>query len=393
MAYKHWFKIILILPLSASGLAAARHPKLQAQAATQRNPTLVRERQRVLTARPLGMYYYYDDTRGLASVEKNASQITLLGPQCFTMDADGIVRGGVPAGLEELARRLQIPVMPLLVNPGFDRGLASAVLRDPKKQERTASYLAYLANRENFVGWQLDLEYLDPADKARYTALARRVAAKLHRDGRLLSIAVTPRFSDRYPDTRRAEFRTGEWGAPFDYRSLGQIVDFMVLMAYDHHTSGTPPGPVAGHDWVKAALDYATRRVPRHKLLLGIPFYGREWVETAVGVLSRSLAYDDLRPLLERPDAHLQWHERWRVPWFQLRDESEVRTVWFDDHRSYREKLELARKYRLRGFAAWRLGTEDPAFWAVAAEMPKGETGKTPRASISKSRRAPSASR
>ena len=42
-------------------------------------------------------------------------------------------------------------------------------------------------------------------------------------------------------------------------------------MAYDQHTPLTPPGPVAGYDWVKAALDYAVRRVPRSKLLLGLP--------------------------------------------------------------------------------------------------------------------------
>jgi spore germination protein len=358
------------LGLMVATASGASKEKAGSTPATRPTPALLRERQKVLSARPLAMYYYLDGL-GIPSIEQNASQMTVLGPQCFALEADGVIRGEVPPPLAELARRKGLPIMPLLVNPGFDRSVASAMLRSPPLQERAASYLAYLAQRENFVGWQLDLEYIDPADKAHYSAFVRRVAAKLHRDGRLLSVAVTPRFSDHYPDTRKAEFRTGEWGAPFDYRALGQAADFVVLMTYDQHTAGTPPGPVAGKDWVRAALDYAVSRVPHLKLVMGIPFYGREWVNTPHGAISRSLTYETLRPLIERPGVLIQWHDRWKTPWAQFREEPDTHTIWFDDARSYREKLQLARQYRLRGFAAWRLGTENPEFWAVAAEQSK----------------------
>lgn len=345
----------------------ASHPRTSQQS----NLAMLAARKRVLGARLLALYYYYPDTRGIASLKARAAEMTLLGPQSFKVEADGVVRGEVPAQVLELARAAKLPVMPLVVNPGFDRPTASAMLRNPKAQERAATYLAYLAKRDNYVGWQLDLEYIDPADKALYTKFVRRVAARLHADGRLLSIAVVPRFSDHYPDTRAAEFRTGEWGAPFDFRAIGQAVDFMVLMTYDHHTTGTPPGPVAGYTWIKEALEYAVRRVPRHKLVMGIPFYGREWVETANGTLSRSLGFSDLQPLLERPGLEVQWDKRWRTPWLEFRDGSELHTIWFDDGRSFKEKLDLVRQYRLRGFAAWRLGSEDPEFWPIAAEMSK----------------------
>jgi len=365
------FLITFELLLMAGTLRAAPPPRARPAPAVKPDSTLLRHRQRVMAARPLAMYYAIEDARALQSAEKFADHITVLGPQSFTVDAEGIVHGAVPMPLTELAQRKNLPIMPLLVNAGFDRAIASAILRNPRLQERTASYLAYLAQRENFVGWQLDLEQIDPADKARYTAFVRRVAAKLHRDGRLLSLAVTPRFSEAYPDARAAQFRTGEWGAPFDFPALGRSVDFMVIMTYDHHTSGTAPGPVAGYDWICAALDYAASRVPPRKLVMAIPFYGREWVTTPHGVMSRSLDYESLRLLLARVNAKILWHDRWRTPWTQFRDEPDTHTVWFDDRRSYREKLNLLRKYRLRGFAAWRLGIEDPEFWNVAAEFSK----------------------
>ena len=369
--------------LLATGFLRAGQTPRGGKAAGKQPASLQAARLRLMGTRPLAMYYYLDDSPGLKSFRDHAAEMTVVGPQCFWVDAEGVVHGEVPAGLLETARRARLPVMPLLINPDFDRNTASAMLRNPKTQERAVTYLAYLAKRDNYVGWQLDFEFIDPADRSLYTRFVQRAAARLHRDGRLLSIAVVPRYSDDYPDTRATEFRTSEWGAPYDFRALGRVVDFMVLLTYNHHGSSSPPGPVAGHAWMKEALDYAVLRVPRLKLLLGIPFYGREWVETASGTLSRSVTYSSISPLLARPDIEVQWDKRWRVPWFQYREGPEFHTVWFDDSRSYKEKLQLVREYNLRGFAAWRLGTEDPQFWSVAAaaKKPRGTGPRGPRKS------------
>src|SRR5208282_3348772 len=170
------------------------------------------------------------------------------------------------------------------------------------------------------VGWQLDFEGIDPTDKVAYTRFAGRVAARLHHDHRLMSVAVVPRFSDTFPDSSAPGFHTGEWGAAFDFRALGRVADFLVLMAYDQHTLLTPPGPVAAYDWVKAALDYAVRRMPPAKLLLGLPFYGREWADTSGVTTSHSLAYKDLKPYLEDPASERHWDELARTTRFELRD-------------------------------------------------------------------------
>jgi spore germination protein len=390
----------LLALLVTTGIATAaqqRRPRTKsAEPASSSLPlALRRARWHVLGARPLGMYYYSTgDQRGLVSIAQHAAQITLLAPQCFWLDHDGFVHGQVPPALMDAARRANLPLMPLVTNPGFDRPLARKLLRNPHAQEIAAMYLAYLARRDNYLGWQLDLENIDPADKALYTRFVERVAARLHRDGRLLSVAVTVRFSDSYPDrppTR--EFHTSDWGAPFDYRRLGRAADLITLMTYDQYNSSTPPGPVAGYAWVKAALDYAVRRVPRGKLLLGIPFYGRNWTQTAKGPSSSSLAFQDLAPLLKRSDAVRHWDERWRTNRLQFSEGGQRRTAWFDDPRSLREKLRLMRAYRLSGFAAWRLGTEDPRFWTMVAEFHQTPPAAKARRATARSKRAASRQR
>jgi spore germination protein YaaH len=316
------------------------------------------------------MFYYADDSVGQASLQAHASIMTLLAPQCYGLDRVGVLHGRLPPGVQELARLANLPLMPLVTNPGFDRATAHGLLHNAQAQELAAKSLAQLAERDQYVGWQLDFEGLDPADKQDYVKFAARVATRLHHDHRLLSVAVAPRFSDTYPDAPATEFHTDQWAAAYDYRGLGSAADFLVLMAYDQHTPSTPPGPVAGLDWAKAALEYALRCVPPAELLLGLPLYGREWDTTPRATTAHSLAYKDLRLFLKNPGSERHWDDLSRTAWFQLRAGKTLRTAWFDDARSLREKLKLVSLYHLRGYAAWRLGVEDPEFWEPKGPRP-----------------------
>jgi spore germination protein len=367
----------LLLLLAAPSLVAK--PEAAPETAPQPNTPVNASRQRVMGARPLRLAYYVDNSRAFESLPALAPEITLLAPQCFWVDAEGFVHGAIPEPLLQLAHRLHLPLMPLVINPGFDRGIASALLRDPEAQERAVMYLAYLAKRDDVVGFQINFENIDPADRDNFTLFVRRAAARLCRDGRLLSVAVVPRFSDT--DTGRSptgKYVTGEWGAPYDYRALGNAADFLVLMAYDQHGRATAPGPIAGYDWVKEAIEYAVQRVPPAKLLLGVPLYGREWIENNEGLTSRSLSFQDERTLLARARTDAQWRPEWRSSWLQFRNGNGQHTAWFEDQRSLQEKLRLVRQYHLRGFAAWRLGFEDAAFWKVITSTFRGKKASSP---------------
>jgi len=39
--------------------------------------------------------------------------------------------------------------------------------------------------------------------------------------------------------------------------------------------------------------------------------------------------------------------------------------MWIEDARAFATKLELVRKYGLRGYSVWVLGTEDPKIWEL----------------------------
>jgi spore germination protein YaaH len=315
-----------------------------------------------MNARPLAMYYSVDDAFGLDSLVEHASAMTLLAPQCYWLDQDGNIQGNVSPPAMEAATRAQLPVMALLYNRGFSREIATLLLNNLSLQKRVISEMVAIARRENLVGFQLDIENIDPHDENLYSRFVRDAARELHRDGRLLSVAVIPRFQDARPN---------QWSAAYDYPALAQASDFLTLMAYDNSGRNGPPGPIAGYDWVKDALEYALQRVPPDKLLLGIPLYGREWSKTGDDLLARTMPYQETKAVLERFSIMPQWDIKQRSPWFEYRTSDAVCRVWYEDAKSIGEKLQLVDQFRLRGFAAWRLGMEDPQIWSLVSAMGK----------------------
>lgn len=332
----------------------------------QKDPdlTLKSMRERVMAARPLAMYYTSGGVSGLDSVEQHASDITILAPQCYWLDQNGNVQGGVPAATMDAARQSGLPVMALLYNEDFSRRVASAVLHNQDLQKAIIKNLSEIARKEDLLGFQLDLENIDPGDINLYTRFVQDAANEFHHEGRMLSVAVVPRFLNSVPS---------QWAAAYDYSALARRVDFLTLMAYDNSGRLGQPGPIAGYNWVRKALEYARSRVPTDKLLLGIALYGREWSDNGHGLQARTMAFPETQALLNRLSLTPRWDESQRSPWFEYRSSGTVNQLWYENARSIQEKLRLLDEYRLRGFAAWRLGMEDPRIWSMVTAVSQSQ--------------------
>lgn len=63
----------------------------------------------------------------------------------------------------------------------------------------------------------------------------------------------------------------------YDYGGIDAAVDFVFIMAYDWHEKHSGPGPIAPIDEIRKTLDNAVQRMPRNKIILGVPRYGYDW--------------------------------------------------------------------------------------------------------------------
>jgi spore germination protein YaaH len=191
--------------------------------------------------------------------------------------------------------------------------------------------------------------------------LVAQLAGELRRDRRRLGIAVhPPLLPARTADSPR--WVANEDSFAFDLRALSRQVDFISLMAYDMHYQADDPGPIASLPWVEACLVRTLKFVPRQKLLLGVPFYYRHWSAQKV----REGTYAQAVELAEQTRARIETHPFHREKTFSFRNGDGTNQVWFNSADDLADRIALARRYRLRGFSAWRLGQEDPALWTEA---------------------------
>jgi len=137
-----------------------------------------------------------------------------------------------------------------------------AISADPGLTAAFAQRLVDLVSRYNLDGIDLDWEFPDADTEAGFASFVGAIAARLHAEGKGLSLAVSGGgFHGRFfPDGALAD------------------ADFLNIMAYDDGY-GEPPGKNhSSYSFARGSLDYwiLGRGVPRAKAVLGVPFYGRD---------------------------------------------------------------------------------------------------------------------
>jgi spore germination protein YaaH len=316
------------------------------------------------------LFYYVDSEQSYTSLVKHIDQITVLGPQVYTVDSLGIVWGGIDARVMTLAKRHGVKVMPLIVNEGFHQPSLRRLLADTAARGRATRTLVALCKDNGFWGIQFDIENINLEDKGRFTAWYTETAGALHAAGCKISIAVVHRPEDFAGPLGYHRFLYESWREGYDLAALAKVGDFISLMSYAQHTRRTPPGPQAGLPWMREVVDYFLRFMPPEKLSLGIPLWGEHWFTRYDNTIperarswSETVTWTWGSGLAERNGARLQWDSTQAVTWGYYENGGTFEWLFLENARSFAAKLALAREKRLRGFSAWVLGPEDEGIW------------------------------
>jgi cellulose synthase/poly-beta-1,6-N-acetylglucosamine synthase-like glycosyltransferase/spore germination protein YaaH/peptidoglycan/xylan/chitin deacetylase (PgdA/CDA1 family) len=213
-----------------------------------------------------------------------------------------------------------------------------------------------------FRGLLIDFEAFPPAGQPGYTALLVDLSADLHAHGMKLYVAVPPHNEE------------------YDYRSISSAADGVVLMNYDEHYPGAASGPVASQDWFEQNLKYASRAIPKEKVICAIANYGYDWVEKPKKgklppeVHDSSVSVQDAWLAARDSDEDINFDDDAMNPHFSYLDERNLRhDIWFVDGATGLNQMRAAQSMGIKTFALWRLGSEDPSLWRVW-DMP-GDAG------------------
>ena len=244
-----------------------------------------------------------------------------------------------------------------LIDSGFDADRMHALLINDKARHYVVQQLLFYTERYGFDGINLDFENIYDDDRDQLTLFVREITMALRAEGKTVSIDVT------VPST------TPNWSPCYDREALAQIVDYVMLMAYDEHWRTSPvSGSVASLGWVEnGILATMQQQVPAEKLVLGIPLYMRLWTEYQGKVSARTLTMPAAQALIKEKGLMPQWQADQGQYYFEYSEAGQRYRVWQEDERSLAGKVALVKKYNLAGIASWRKGFESPGVWPVLA--------------------------
>lgn len=242
-----------------------------------------------------------------------------------------------------------------LVNNSFDCDMTHQVLADEKAQEKVIKQLIVYSSLYNLDGMNIDFENVYDEDKERLSQFVEKISKALHQQNIVVSVDVTVPSNSPF------------WSNCYDRKKLGAAVDYVMVMTYDEHWSRSPKsGPVASLGWVEAGVKKMLLEVPKEKLLLGVPFYTREWEESENGrVKSKSMSMAAVEDLIKEKNLDVVWLEDKGLHYTEYYKEGSRYRIWIEDEKSIGLKLGLIDKYNLVGVAGWRKGFERNSIWNV----------------------------
>ncbi|MEM2930238.1 MAG: glycosyl hydrolase family 18 protein, partial [Thermoproteota archaeon] len=201
-------------------------------------------------------------------------------------------------------------------------------------------------------GVNIDYENIPPEDRNALNSYMWELASILHFHGKIVTIDVSGKTWDD----------TSGWGGAWDYRALGEACDYVCIMCYDYHWSGSEAGPIGPLGWLNEVVKYALSAIPREKIIIGIPFYGYRWLgRNGVGLTFKQA---------------LETAKNVETDVFFSEEDAEYRfsygsyEVWFQGAKSVELKVSTVLSHGVDKIAAWRVGQEDPRTWEVISKKP-----------------------
>lgn len=298
----------------------------------------------------------------VAEVRRRVGDLTYLAMFSYEPQRDGTLKPPPIDDIPEIAAQagvLNAMVVSNLENFAFSADLANVLFTDKTAQNRLFENIIQTASRIGYSDIHFDFEFLRPADREMYNDFLRNARARFHPSGLTLSAALPPKTSADV---------TGLYGG-IDYKTVGEICDFVTLMTYEWGYSFSEPQAVSPLNQVRWVVEFAVSQIPRDKIFLGQNLYGYDWTypyPPETGVAAKALSPQQAVNLAISRNANIQFDTTAQAPFFLYWDDEGVRhDVWFEDARSIQAKFNLIKEFDLRGIMYWKLGLAFPQNWLL----------------------------
>ena len=280
-----------------------------------------------------------------------------------------------------LMRRAGLQVIPTMTD-GTDKLVLSGYLANASTRTTIVKTIVDLVMENNFDGIDLDYEgfaFVDGSSSwsktaPRWVAFIKELSIALRANNKLLSVSTPYLYN---PNEAQKGYFVYAWA------DIASSIDRLRIMTYDY--SVAKPGPMGPLSWTEKTVKYAISVMPASKVYLGLPGYGRDWITSVQGKCPTSAppgliggakaatfrmnyaaakaAIDGAVPSYDEKFGEATYSYTQSYNGLSATGASTActvnRTVWYQNARSFADRMALVAKYRLGGAAMWTLGMED----------------------------------
>jgi len=282
-----------------------------------------------------------------------------------------------------LMRRAGLQVIPTMTD-GTDKLVLSGYLSNATTRTTLVKTIVDLVLKNNFDGIDLDYEGFAFVDgnntwsttAPRWVAFIKELSVALHANNKLLSVSTPYLYNPK-------EVQKGYF--VYAWADIASSIDRLRIMTYDF--SVAKPGPMGPLTWTEKTIQYAISVMSASKVYMGLPGYGRDWITSVAGKCPTSAppglvagakaatfkmnyalakaAIDGAVPIFNEQYSEATYSYVQSFNGLSAAGAATActvnRTVWYQNARSFADRMALVAKYRLGGAAIWTLGMEDDA--------------------------------
>ncbi|MDF2436936.1 MAG: N-acetylmuramyl-L-alanine amidase, negative regulator of AmpC, AmpD [Bacteroidota bacterium] len=229
-------------------------------------------------------------------------------------------------------------------------------------QQTLITNLINLVQARNAHGVNIDFEGMGASHKTAFTAFMINLCNQMHAaiPGSEVSIALY----------------AVDWSGVFDMTALNPYVDLFIIMGYDYYYSGSttagPEDPLYNfqtsynYTLTKSISYYLNKGASKSKLLLGLPWYGREWATSASTIPSattsggtNSVLYSTMRNNTSGNYSNRLWDANSFSSYFTSVRSGVNWQTFIDDAPAMSERFDMVNRFGIGGIGIWALGYDD----------------------------------
>lgn len=290
---------------------------------------------------------------GLLNLLNSTKGVNTISPTWFSVkDNKGNISSLADETYVQRAHNAGVEVWGLCSDFSKDIDIA-VVLSNTTSRERLENKLLSMAIEYNLDGLNIDFENIKEESGEDFIQFVREMAVKCSNNGIVLSI-------NNYVPVSYREY--------YNYEEQGEVADYVVIMAYDEHYSGSEEaGSVSSIGFVNDAVSKITGMVSEERVIMALPFYTRLWKLSNEGLTSAAYSMSGAQSILDDRGVKPSWDTATGQYYAEYQEGGATFQIWLEEEKSIEEKLKAVTQGGVHNVSFWRLGFEKTEVWNTVA--------------------------